>query len=117
MKHDFVVVGAQSCALTSRLSENGKHRVALIEAGRRDTYPWIHIPIGYFNAMGNPNTDWCYVTESDPGLNGQALKWPRGKVLGGSLSINGLLYAWKPDFHHWAQLGNKAGVGKMCFLI
>ena len=111
MEFDFVVVGAGSagCAVASRLSENGRYTVALVEAGGRDTYPWIHIPIGYFRTMGNPNTDWCYHTESDPGLNGRAIKWPRGKVLGGSSSINGLLYVrgQDEDFNHWAQLGNK----------
>ena len=111
MEFDFIVVGAGSagCAVASRLSESGKHNVALIEAGGRDTYPWIHIPIGYFRTMGNPDTDWCYQAESDPGLNGRSIKWPRGKVLGGSSSINGLLYVrgQDEDFNHWAQLGNK----------
>ena len=111
MEFDFVVVGAGSagCAVASRLSEDGRYTVALVEAGGRDTYPWIHIPIGYFRTMGNPNTDWCYQTETDPGLNGRSIKWPRGKVLGGSSSINGLLYVrgQDEDFNHWAQLGNK----------
>lgn len=111
MEYDFVVVGAGSagCVLANRLSENGKYKVAIVEAGSKDTYPWIHIPIGYFRTMGNPNTDWCYETETDPGLNGRSLKWPRGKVLGGSSSINGLLYVrgQAEDFHGWAQLGNK----------
>lgn len=111
MKFDYIVVGAGSagCAVASRLSENGRFTVALIEAGGRDTYPWIHIPIGYFRTMGNPKTDWCYQTEADLGLNGRAIKWPRGKVLGGSSSINGLLYVrgQQEDFNHWAQLGNR----------
>lgn len=111
MVFDFVVVGAGSagCVLANRLSENGKYTVAIIEAGPKDNYPWIHIPIGYFRTMGNPNTDWCYETEHDPGLNGRSLKWPRGKVLGGSSSINGLLYVrgQAEDFRDWAQLGNK----------
>ena len=111
MEFDFVVVGAGSagCAIASRLSENGRYTVALLEAGGRDTYPWIHIPIGYFKTMGNPLTDWCYQTERDPGLNNRSIKWPRGKVLGGSSSINGLLYVrgQDDDFNHWAQLGNK----------
>ena len=110
MEFDYVVVGAGSagCALAARLSEDTNHTVALLEAGGRDTSPWIHIPVGYFKTMGNPNTDWRYVTEADPGLNGRALPWPRGKVLGGSSSINGLLYVrgQPEDFDHWQQLGN-----------
>ena len=94
MEFDFIVVGAGSagCVLANRLSENGRYQVALFEAGGRDTNPWIHIPVGYFKTMGNPATDWCYRTEPDPGLNGRAINWPRGRVLGGSSSINGLLY-------------------------
>ena len=110
MKFDFVVVGAGSagCVIANRLSENGKHSVCLIEAGSRDWNPWIHIPVGYFKTMHNPATDWCYETEADPGLNGRSLKWPRGKVLGGSSSINGLLYVrgQPEDYDHWRQLGN-----------
>ncbi|MEM9140420.1 MAG: choline dehydrogenase [Pseudomonadota bacterium] len=110
MDCDFVVVGAGSagCVLANRLSESGKHSVLLIEAGGRDTNPWIHIPVGYFKTMGNPATDWCLQTEPDPGLNGRSIKFPRGKVLGGSSSINGLLYVrgQPQDFDHWRQLGN-----------
>lgn len=110
MEFDFVVVGAGSagCPLANRLSENGRHSVAVIEAGPRDTNPWIHVPVGYFKTMGNPGTDWCYVTQSDPGLNGRAIPWPRGRVLGGSSSINGLLYVrgQPADYDHWRQLGN-----------
>ncbi len=110
MNFDFVIVGAGSagCVLANRLSENGRHTVCLIEAGSRDWNPWIHIPVGYFKTMHNPATDWCYETEPDVGLNGRSLKWPRGKVLGGSSSINGLLYVrgQPQDYDHWRQLGN-----------
>jgi len=110
MEFDFIIVGAGSagCVLANRLSEDGRHQVALFEAGARDTNPWIHIPVGYFRTMGNPATDWCYRTEADPGLNGRAINWPRGRVLGGSSSINGLLYVrgQPQDFDHWRQLGN-----------
>ena len=111
VEFDFVVVGAGSagCVLANRLSANPKHRVALLEAGGRDSSPWIHIPVGYFKTMGNPNTDWCYHTQPDPGLNGRSIAWPRGKVLGGSSSINGLLYVrgQAQDYDHWRQLGNQ----------
>ena len=110
MNFDFIIVGAGSagCVLANRLSADGRYQVALFEAGGKDTYPWIHIPVGYFKTMGNPATDWCYRTEPDPGLNGRALNWPRGKVLGGSSSINGLLYVrgQPQDFDQWRQLGN-----------
>ena len=94
MEFDYVVIGAGSagCAAAARLSESGRYSVALLEAGGKDTNPWIHIPVGYFKTMGNPKTDWMYHTQSDPGLNGRDIPWPRGKVLGGSSSINGLLY-------------------------
>lgn len=110
MEFDFVVIGAGSagCAVAARLSENGRYSVAVLEAGGRDSTPWIHIPVGYFKTMGNPVTDWCYYTEPDPGLNGRSIAWPRGRVLGGSSSINGLLYVrgQRQDFDHWRQLGN-----------
>ena len=110
MFFDFIIVGAGSagCVLANRLSADGRYEVALFEAGSRDSNPWIHIPVGYFKTMGNPNTDWCYRTEPDPGLNGRSINWPRGKVLGGSSSINGLLYVrgQAQDFDHWRQLGN-----------
>ena len=110
MEFDFVIVGAGSagCVIANRLSANPAYRVALLEAGGPDRSPWIHIPVGYFKTMGNPATDWCYKTEHDPGLNGRSINWPRGKVLGGSSSINGLLYVrgQPQDFDHWRQLGN-----------
>ena len=109
MEFDFVIVGAGSagCALASRLSESGRHTVALVEAGPRDTYPWIHIPVGYFRTMGNPRTDWLYRTEPDDGIAGRSIPWPRGRVLGGSSSINGLLYVrgQPQDYDGWAQAG------------
>ena len=109
MEFDFVVVGAGSagCALANRLSADGRYTVALLEAGGRDTNPWIHIPVGYFRTMGNPKTDWRYKTEADPGIAGRSIPWPRGRVLGGSSSINGLLYVrgQPQDYDHWAQLG------------
>lgn len=107
---DYIVVGAGSagCVLANRLSANPANTVILLEAGGKDTNPWIHIPVGYFKTIHNPKTDWCYETEPDPGLNGRAIKWPRGRVLGGSSSINGLLYVrgQREDYDHWAQLGN-----------
>ena len=109
-EHDYIVVGAGSagCVLAARLSEDPSTRVLLLEAGGNDTNPWIHIPVGYFKTMHNPATDWRYRTEPEPSLNGRSLDWPRGKVLGGSSSINGLLYVrgQPQDFDHWRQLGN-----------
>ena len=109
MEFDFVIVGAGSagCALANRLSENGRFSVALLEAGPRDTNPWIHIPVGYFRTMGNPRADWRYRTEPDEGIAGRSIAWPRGRVLGGSSSINGLLYVrgQPQDYDGWAQAG------------
>jgi len=107
---DFVIAGAGSagCVLANRLTRSGLYKVLLLEAGGRDLNPWIHVPVGYFKTMHNPALDWCYRTEPDPGLNGRSIDWPRGKTLGGSSSINGLLYirGHKTDFDHWRQLGN-----------
>ncbi len=110
MESDYVVVGAGSagCVLANRLSENPNNKVTLLEAGPADTNPWIHIPVGYFKTMHNPKVDWCYRTEPDPGLNGRSIDWPRGKVLGGSSSLNGLLYVrgQAEDYDRWRQMGN-----------
>ncbi len=109
MTFDFIVVGAGSagCALANRLSESGKYSVALLEAGPKDSNPWIHIPVGYFRTMDNPRSDWRYKTQADPGLAGRSIPWPRGRVLGGSSSINGLLYVrgQPQDYDGWAQKG------------
>ena len=107
---DYIVIGAGSagCVLANRLSKDPGCRVALLEAGGRDSNLWIHIPVGYFSTMHNPELDWCFKTENDKGLNGRSLDWPRGKVLGGSSSINGLLYVrgQPEDYDRWRQLGN-----------
>lgn len=108
--YDYIVIGAGSagCVLANRLSEDPANHVLLLEAGGRDWNPWIHIPVGYFRTMHNPSTDWCYVTDPDAGINGRRLQWPRGKVLGGSSSLNGLLYirGQREDYDHWASMGN-----------
>jgi choline dehydrogenase len=108
--YDYIVVGAGSagCVLAARLSESGQHKVLLLEAGGRDRNLWIHVPLGYGKLFNNPNVNWLYNSEPEPELNNRQIIQPRGKVLGGSSSINGLLYlrGQPQDFDHWRQLGN-----------
>ncbi|AGB74062.1 MULTISPECIES: GMC family oxidoreductase [Rhizobium] len=105
---DYIVVGGGSagCLLANRLSRDPAMRVLLLEAGRKDDYPWIHIPVGYLYCIGNPRTDWLYKTEPDAGLNGRSLRYPRGKTLGGCSSINGMIYmrGQARDFDGWATV-------------
>jgi len=107
---DFVVVGAGSagCAVAARLSEDPATRVVLLEAGGEDKSRWIHIPLGFGKTFADPSVNWCYQTEPDPGAADRRVFWPRGKVLGGSSSINGMVYirGQAEDFDHWRQLGN-----------
>jgi choline dehydrogenase len=107
---DFVVVGAGSagCAVAARLSEDPATRVVLLEAGGGDSSRWIHIPLGFGKTFADARVNWCYETEPDPGAAGRRVFWPRGKVLGGSSSINGMVYirGQAEDFDHWRQLGN-----------
>jgi choline dehydrogenase len=107
---DFIVIGAGSagCAVAARLSEDPATRVALLEAGGEDTNRWIHIPLGFGKTFADPSVNWCYETEPDPGAADRKVFWPRGKVLGGSSSINGMVYirGQAEDFDHWRQLGN-----------
>ncbi len=111
MKADYVIIGAGSagCVLANRLSEDPKVRVLLIEAGGRDWSPYIHVPAGFMKLLDHPTLTWGYHAEPDPGTAGRAILYPRGKVLGGSSSINGLIYVrgQPEDFDHWAQLGNR----------
>ena len=107
---DFIIVGAGSagCVLANRLTASGRHTVVLLEAGPRDRHVWIHVPLGYGKLFKDSRVNWLYATESEPELNGRIIYQPRGKVLGGSSSINGLVYVrgQPQDFDHWRQLGN-----------
>jgi len=107
---DYVIVGAGTagCLAANRLSADPDARVLLLEAGGRDNYHWIHIPIGYLYCIGNPRTDWRYTTQAEAGLNGRTLLYPRGRVLGGSSSINGMIYmrGQREDYDGWAQLAH-----------
>jgi choline dehydrogenase len=105
---DYVIIGAGTAGalLANRLSADTTRRVLLIEAGSRDNYPWIHIPVGYLRCIGNPRTDWLYDTLPEAGLNGRTLRYPRGKILGGSSSINGMIYmrGQSRDYEEWARV-------------
>lgn len=107
---DYVIVGAGTagCLLANRLSADPRNRVLLLEAGGKDDYHWIHIPVGYLYCIGNPRTDWLYQTEPETGLGGRSIRYPRGKVWGGCSSINGMIYmrGQAADYDDWAARGN-----------
>jgi len=110
---DYIIIGAGTAGslIANRLSADKTKRVLLIEAGRKDDYHWIHIPVGYLYCIGNPRTDWLYSTEPDAGLNGRTLRYPRGKTLGGCSSINGMIYmrGQSRDYDQWAELTGDDG--------
>lgn len=109
-EYDYIIVGAgtSGCVLANRLTEDRNTRVLLLEAGRSDNYHWVHIPVGYLYCIGNPRTDWMMKTAAEPGLNGRSLVYPRGKLLGGCTSVNGMIYmrGQAADYDGWRQMGN-----------
>lgn len=119
MDYDYVIIGAGTagCLLANRLSADPRNRVLLLEAGRRDDYIWIHVPVGYLYCIGNPRADWCMKTDPVPGLNDRSLLYPRGKTLGGCSSINGMIYmrGQARDYEQWAELtGDEAWNWESC---
>jgi choline dehydrogenase len=110
MTYDYVIIGAGSagCVLANRLTADRRYSVLVLEAGPRDTNPWIHVPLGYGRLFAMPSVNWMYQSEPEPELNGRSVFTPRGKVLGGSSSINGLVHirGQREDFDEWARLGN-----------
>ena len=108
---DYIIIGAGTagCVLANRLSKDPQNRVLLVEAGGKDDYFWINIPVGYLYTINNPRTDWCYTTEAESGLNGRSIGYARGKGLGGCSSINAMIYmrGQRSDYDHWAALGNR----------
>ena len=108
---DYIIIGAGTagCVLANRLSADGRYSVLLLEAGGKDDYFWIRVPVGYLYTINNPRTDWCFQIEPDPGLNGRSIGYARGKVLGGCSSINAMIYmrGQRSDYDQWAALGNR----------
>src|SRR5580693_1067369 len=108
--YNYIIVGAGSagCLVANRLSADPRVRVLLLEAGGSDNHPWVHLPYGYLHCIGNPRTDWMFMTEPEQGLAGRAIRYPRGKILGGSSSINGMIYmrGQAQDYDGWSASGN-----------
>jgi len=122
LNFDTIIVGAGSagCLLANRLSADPNHKVLLIEAGGQDDWIWIKIPVGYLFTINNPRTDWCFKTEPDPGLNGRSIHYARGKVIGGSSSINAMIYmrGQESDYQQWSKLtGDLFGIGTIPYLL